>query len=129
MMAKTRYIEINQMEFKAFAQLPKTQPVVMLNLLKFKTKVDGTSVSGEDGYKAYMKAAMPFFNKANAEILFFGKPQHTLIGPEEEELWDKILLVKYNSVNDFLMMIKAEGYPTHLRKQALFDSRLIHCKP
>ena len=128
-MDKKHYLEINQEQFKAFAQLPKTQPVVMLNLLKFKTKVDGTSVSGEDGYKAYMKAAMPFFNKANAEILFFGKPQHALIGPKDEELWDEVLLIKYNSVNDFLGMVKSEGYPSHLREQALLDSRLIHCKP
>ena len=128
-MAKTRYIEINQKEFKEFAQLSNDQPVVMLNLLKFKNRVDDTGLSGEESYKHYMKAAMPFFKNANAEVLFFGSSKHMLIGPLEEELWDKILLVKYNSVNDFLGMIKAEGYPAHLRKQALLDSRLIHCKP
>ena len=128
-MGKKHYLEINQEQLKIFSQLPNNQTVVMLNLLKFKTKVDGTSVSGEDGYNAYMKAAMPFFEKANAQVLFLGKPQHTLIGAEGEELWDKVLLIKYNSVSDFLEMIKAEGYPAHLRKQALLDSRLIHCKP
>lgn len=121
------YLDINEAEFKAFSQLPGTQAVVMLNLLKFKAKIDDTSMSGEDGYKAYMKAAMPFFNLANAEVLFFGKPQHTLIGPEDKERWDKVLLVKYKSVNDFLDMITSEGYPSDLRKQSLLDSRLIHC--
>lgn len=127
-MTEQSYVEINQEQFKAFVQLPMDTPVVMLNLLKFKDTVPETGLSGAESYKAYMKQAMPFFAKANAEVLFLGKPQTMLIGPEDEALWDKILLIKYNTIADFLEMVKAEGYPAHLRKQALSDSRLIHCK-
>ena len=123
----TSHNKINQEQLKAFSQLPADKPVVMINLLKFKDTVAETGLSGAESYKGYMKAAMPYFQKANAEILYLGKPQRTLIGPEDEALWDKILLVKYNSTADFLGMIKAEGYPTHLRDQALLDSRLIQC--
>ena len=121
------YLEINQEQFKTFAQLPMDTSVVMLNLLKFKDEVPETGLSGEESYKGYMRAATPFFAKANAEVLYIGKPQSTLIGPEDEILWDKVLLVKYNTIADFLGMVKAEGYPSHLRAQALEDSRLINC--
>lgn len=122
------YIEINKEQFEAFRQLPEDTPVVMLNLLKFKDEVIETGRSGSDSYKEYMKAAMPFFEKAKAEVLYLGKLQRTLIGPEDDGLWDKILLIKYPSITNFLGMVQAEGYPSHLRTQALEDSRLIHCK-
>ena len=126
-MKTTSHHKINQEQLKAFSLLPVDKPVVMMNLLKFKDRVAETGLSGAESYKEYMKAAIPFFQKANAEILYMGKPQRILIGPEDEALWDKILLVKYNSTADFLGMIKAEGYPTHLRDQSLQDSRLIQC--
>jgi len=122
------YLEINREQFKTFVQLPMDTPVVMLNLLKFKDEVPETGLSGAESYKEYMKQATPFFAKAGAEILFMGKPQTMLIGPEDEALWDKVLLVKYNRIADFLEMVQAEGYPAHLRKQSLDDSRLIHCR-
>ncbi len=127
-MEKQSYLEINQEQFKAFAQLPMDTPLVMLNLLKFKDRVSETGLSGAESYAAYMRQAAPFFAKAGAEILFMGKPQTMLIGPEDENLWDKVLLVKYNTISSFLEMVQAEGYPAHVRKQALNDSRLIHCK-
>ncbi|WP_299800978.1 hypothetical protein [uncultured Maribacter sp.] len=126
-MEEKTHLEINTEQLKAFAQLPMDKSVVMLNLLKFKETVIETGLTGAESYKNYMKAAMPFFQKANAEILYMGKPQRILIGLADEDLWDKILLIKYNTVADFLGMVKAEGYPSHLRDQALLDSRLIQC--
>lgn len=127
-MGKPSFLEINPEQFKAFVQLPMDTPVVMLNLLKFKDMVPETGLSGAESYKEYMRQATPFFAKAGAEVLFMGKPQTMLIGPEDEYLWDKVLLVKYNTIAGFLGMVQAEGYPSHLREQALNDSRLIHCK-
>lgn len=126
-MKTTSHHKINQEQLKAFSLLPAGKPVVMMNLLKFKDTVAETGLSGAESYKEYMKAAMPFFQKANAEILYLGKPQRTLIGPEVEVLWDKILLIKYKTPVDFLKMITAKGYPAHLRDQSLEDSRLIQC--
>ena len=127
-MGKESFLEINQEQFKVFMQLPMDTPVVMLNLLRFKDRVPETGLSGAASYKEYMKQATPFFSKANAEILFMGKPQKMLIGPIDENLWDKVLLIKYNAIADFLGMVLSEGYPSHLRTQSLSDSRLIHCK-
>lgn len=128
-MEKESFLEINQKQFKAFIQLPMDTPVVMMNLLKFKDWVSETGLSGEASYKEYMRQAAPFFAKADAEVLFMGKPQTMLIGPEDEDLWDKMLLIKYNTIAGFLDMVKAEGYPSNLRALSLKDSRLIYCKP
>ncbi len=128
-MDKQSYLNINPDQVSDFAKKASDLPVVMLNLVKYKALVPESGMTGKEAYKEYMRKAMPFFQKANAEVLFYGSPKHMLIGPEDESLWDDVLLVKYNAVSDFMTMVKAEGYPAYLRAQALEDSRLIHCEP
>lgn len=119
---------VNEEKFLEFIQLPLDTTVVMMNLLKFKDYVPETGLSGEDSYKVYLKEATPYFRLANAEVLFMGKPKTMLIGPEDEDLWDKVLIIRYHTISSFLGMINVEGFPKHLRTQALEDSRLIHCE-
>ncbi len=126
-MKSKSYLKVNREQIKLLHSVPKDQEIVMLNLLKYKKKVAATGLSGEASYTLYLKAATPFFKKITAEILFFGKPQLTLIGPEDETLWDAMILVKYDTPIDFFNIARAEGYPTELREQALEDSRLICC--
>ncbi|MGB3149876.1 MAG: hypothetical protein WBB27_04370 [Maribacter sp.] len=128
-MDEQTYLNINPEQISDFAKTAPGRPVVMLNLVKYKMLVPETGITGKEAYKEYMRKATPFFQKVNAEVLFYGSPKHMLIGPEEESLWDDVLLVKYNAVSDFMKMVKTEGYPAHLRAQALEDSRLIHCTP
>lgn len=122
------YLNVNPDVFMKFKADTGKEPVIMLNLLKYKERVAGTGESGKEGYSAYLNAAAPFLEKAEATVLFFGAPKHMLIGPVDEELWDAVIIVKYNSFSHFTGMVKAEGYPSHLRERALKDSRLIHCK-
>jgi hypothetical protein len=75
-----------------------------------------------------MKAAFPFFQKIQAEIIFKGKPQVTIIGPSNEKLWDEVLIVKYANKNEFFKLMQFKEYPRALRASALSDSRLIFCK-
>jgi len=120
-----KHIELNKKEFEEFLTLPINGSLKMLNLLKFKESVNGSGLSGAEQYKKYMTAATPFFEKANAKIIFYGQSRFTLIGPKEE--WDKVLIVEYASKTDFITMITAPGYPAELRAQALVDARLIFC--
>ena len=122
------YINVNPEEFQRFKSEVGDAPITMLNLLKYKEVVEETGESGKDGYSSYLNAATPFLEKANAKVLFFGAPKHMLIGSVEEELWDAVIMVHYNSFADFVGMVNMEGYPSHLRARALKDSRLIHCK-
>ena len=112
-MDEQTYLNINPEQISDFAKTAPGRPVVMLNLVKYKMLVPETGITGKESYKEYMRKATPFFQKVNAEVLFYGSPKH----------------MKYNSVSDFMNMVKAEGYPAHLRAQALEDSRLIHCTP
>ncbi len=121
------YFEADKDQFKAFLQLPTDQPLQMLNLLKFKEKVASTGLTGAEQYAKYMVAATPFFQNANAKILYSGTPQFTLIGPLEKLEWDKVLIVEYASKADFVNMVTQKEYPDHLRKLALVDARLIFC--
>lgn len=123
------YLRVNPDEFQEFKNSTKGEPVVMLNLLRYKEIIEETGETGKEAYTTYLNAASPFFEKVDAQVLFFGSPKHMLIGPTDEELWDAVIVVKYNSFSDFMGMAKSEGYPTHLRERALLDSRLIHCKP
>ena len=75
-----------------------------------------------------VQAASLFFEKVDAEIVFFGSPKIMLIGPEDQDLWDDVLLVKYRNIGEFFKMTQAKGYPSDLREQSLQDSRLIYCK-
>lgn len=122
------YLDITSEQAKAFGALSVDTPLQMLNLLKFKDQVAETGLSGEEQYKAYMKAATPFLQKANGVVLYLGKPKLTLIGPQSLE-WDKVLIVEYANKQDFINMSRAEGYPFELRSLALADSRLIFCEP
>ncbi len=123
------YLNVNPDEFQKFKNSTDGTPVVMLNLLRYKTTVEETGETGKEAYANYLNAAQPYFKQVDAEIVFFGKPEHMLIGPADEALWDAIIVVKYASFSDFIAMAMAEGYPSHLRERALLDSRLIHCKP
>ncbi|MEO0570653.1 MAG: DUF1330 domain-containing protein [Bacteroidota bacterium] len=122
------YLNVNPEVFMNFKEATGEEPVIMLNLLKYKPQVEETGETGKEGYSTYLNAAAPFLEKAEAIVLFFGAPKHMLIGPVDEALWDAVIVVRYNSFTHFMGMVKAEGYPSHLRERALEDSRLIHCK-
>ncbi|UCD61914.1 MAG: hypothetical protein JSV59_04940 [Flavobacteriaceae bacterium] len=127
-MKRRSFIEVNKEQIQALAEVPGDQEVVMLNLLRYKDRVEETGLTGETAYKNYIRAASPFFEKVDAEIVFFGSPKLMLIGPEDQELWDDVLLVKYRNIREFFKMTQAKGYPSDLREQSLQDSRLIYCK-
>ncbi len=121
-----KYLDLTKDQFKAFMALPIDVPLQMLNLLKFRDKVENTEISGAERYKEYMKATVPFFVKSKAKVNFYGDAKFNLIGPSELE-WDKVLIVEYASKNDFINMITTEGYPSEMRKSAIENSRLIFC--
>jgi len=98
----------------------------MLNLLKFKDKVEGTDLTGKEQYDLYMKAAAPFLKNAKAKVLFYGQAHFSIIGPADLE-WDKVIIVEYETNEAFINMATQKDYPDHLRTAALADSRLILC--
>ncbi|MDT7830942.1 hypothetical protein RQM59_01040 [Flavobacteriaceae bacterium S356] len=119
---------VNHMVLEKLKSFPKDQPVFMLNYLNYKELVETTGKTGQETYSDYMKAAMPFFEHIDAEIVFKGKPMGTILGLPEEKLWDEVLIVKYASKYEFFKLLQLKEYPRELRASALADSRLIFCK-
>ena len=106
------------------------EPVVMLNLLRFKERADGIDegISGSEAYALYGEQAAPFLAAVGGRMLSAVEARQVVIGPEESE-WDMALLVEYPSRARFLEMAVDPGYlKVHEhRAAALEDSRLIAC--
>jgi hypothetical protein len=121
--------QINQQNsLKKLQDFPDGQAVFMLNYLNYKEIVTETGKTGKETYADYLKAAFPFFNTLDAEIIFKGSPLATIIGPSDESLWDEVLIVRYANKNEFMKLMAMKDYPRDLRSLALSDSRLIFCK-
>lgn len=98
-------IALNQMaptpeQLQKFLALPD-QPVVMVNLLKFK---DG---SGAADYAKYGQAMQKILADIGAEIIFAGQCQTTLIGGAE---WDMVALVRYPNAQALIDMAQSDVY-------------------
>ena len=109
--------------------------VVMLTLLRFREIADYSAtpeiipnepISGKRAYQLYIEHTLPFLTKSGGEILFMGEGGNFLIGPINER-WDRVLLIKQNSVNSFLAFESDKDYMKGIghRTAALSDSRLL----
>ena len=77
----------------------RDEPVVMVNLLKFKPKAvyaDGreTDLTGEQAYQLYVDEMRKLLEAAGGRFVFGGKVESLLLG-EVEELWDMVGLAEY----------------------------------
>lgn len=127
-MSTDLHTDINMEALQQLAAFPDDQPLHMINYLQYKELDEASGRTGKEVYKEYMEKAVPFFQRIKATISFKAKPVLTIIGPIDEKLWDEILIVTYHTKQDFLKLIQMKGYPGHIRKQALKDSRIIFCK-
>ena len=113
--------------------------VVMLNLLRFRAVADysahpelapPTPISGAEAYERYMAHTMPFLTASGGEVLFYGEGGGFLIGPSGER-WDRAMLVRQRSVQDFMAFAEDAAYLAGLghRTAAIEDSRLLPLAP
>ena len=86
---------------QAFMQLPD-QPVVMVNLLKFR---DGGA--GAADYGEYGRNVEKILSDIGAEIIFSGECKTTFIGGAE---WDRIAMVRYPNSRALLQMAQSAEY-------------------
>ena len=97
---------------------PAGQPLVMLNILKFKTRSGQGDESGEAAYNRYGRNVQPVLEKAGAKVIWAGQVNQVVIGDQSQQP-DRILLVEYPSKAAFLKMVSSEAY------QAVAHDRLI----
>ena len=127
------YIDPNRQHFASFKNLPRDQPVDMLNMIMLNEVAeyeDGTKVPGKEAYAAYGRESKPIFQKVGGKIIWSGEPRFVLIGPADE-LWDIAFIARYPSAQDFLDMVYDPEYQAvvHHRQAAVKTSRLIRMLP
>jgi uncharacterized protein (DUF1330 family) len=106
-----------------------SQPVAMLNLLKFQRRARYASDSGEtpcsgvEAYARYAKLVKPVLEPLGATVILTGVAW--LIGRPDE--WDRSFIVRYNHATDILNLSADPAYRkvAHHRTAALADSRLL----
>ncbi len=134
-MTEQRFLEVSQEAGAAFFSRNISGPITMLNLLRFRDVADYSAhpelapdepISGAEAYQKYIDYTMPFLKESGGELIFLGKGGNYLIGPQDEP-WDLVMLVRQNSVSDFMAFSSNEAYLIGLghRAAALEDSRLL----
>ncbi len=127
------HIDPDREHFAAFKDLPRDEPVDMLNLVRLNEVADykdGTIVSGREAYAAYGRQSGPIFSKVGGEIIWSGEPRFIVIGPSDEH-WDIAFIARYPSAQAFLDMLYDPEYQAvvHHRQAAVRTSRLIRMLP
>jgi len=130
-----RFLEVTQEAGVALFRRNITGEVVMLNLLRFRDVADYSAnpelmpsqpISGAEAYQKYIDHTLPFLEESGGDLVFLGKGDNFLIGPQEER-WDLVMLVRQKSLSDFMAFSSNQGYLAGIghRTAALEDSRLL----
>ncbi len=123
------YVNPERDQFEAFKALPRDEPVMMINFVKFRERAeyeDGRECSGAEAYAAYGRDSAPVFQRVGGEIIWRGKPEVMLIGPSEKH-WDAAFIARYPTAGAFLEMVTDPDYREAVkhRTAGVLDSRLI----
>lgn len=132
------YIDPRRVDFDAFKDLPREEPIHMLNLLRFRERADypeghehaEKGWTGRRAYGEYGRASGPVFSRVGGSIVWRGSFECLLIGREGER-WDDGFVAQYPSASAFLAMIADPDYQRAVvnRTSALADSRLVRFAP
>ncbi len=129
----TNHVDPTKEDFALFKDLPRDEPIHMLNLVKLREQAvyaDGRQASGIEAYRAYGRESGPVFRRLGGRQVWIGKPELTLIGPRSER-WDLAFIAEYPSGAAFIEMLRDPVYREAVkhRQAAVEDSRLIRMQP
>ncbi|MGB7408634.1 MAG: DUF1330 domain-containing protein [Pontixanthobacter sp.] len=132
------YIDPSEANFRAFKDLPRDEPIHMLNLLLFREHAEypddhenaGKGWTGREAYKEYGRTSGPIFQRVGGSIVWRGAFQTMVTGPDDRE-WHSGFVAQYPNSGAFFEMIKDAEYQKAVvnRTAALLDSRLVRFKP
>jgi uncharacterized protein (DUF1330 family) len=111
-------------------------PIVMVNLLKFRTcaQYEPTwpeareNISGAEAYQRYGAVAQKCVAEVGGSIVWAGAQALVFIGGEEQG-WDQVVCVRYPSRQAFLKMVSEPRYvaASHHRTAGLERTALLCC--
>jgi uncharacterized protein (DUF1330 family) len=108
-------------QIAALAARPADEPVVMVNLLKFRAD------DGQASYVHYVREAAAHLGRVGGTVRYAGRSPSVVIGEGEKPWWDAILVVEYPTPAAFLDMVTNEdfGKVHEYRENALDRGDLI----
>ncbi|GMN14408.1 DUF1330 domain-containing protein [Altererythrobacter sp. MTPC7] len=133
-----RYIDPSPANFQAFKDLPRDEPIHMLNLLRYREHAEypeghenhGNGWTGRRAYEEYGKTSGTIFRRVGGTIVWRGAFQTVVTGPDTMH-WHDGFVAEYPNAGAFFEMIKDADYQLAVvnRTAALEDSRLVRFKP
>lgn len=131
-------IDPTREQFEAFKQLPRDEPVHMLNLIRCNEQAQypaghpqaAAGRTGRQAYAEYGRTSGAVFRRVGGRIVWSGRPEAVVIGGEGEQ-WDIAFVAEYPTAAAFLEMVTDPDYREHVvhRQAAVADSRLIRMRP
>ena len=97
-------METSPEQAAALAARPADAPVVMVNLLKFKTP------GGLESYRQYGREVASHLQRVGATVRYGGTAPAFIIGEGERRWWDAILIVEYPTPQAFIDMVTTPEY-------------------
>ena len=132
------YIDPSPANFQAFKDLPRDEPIHMLNLLEYREQAEypqshehaGKGWSGRRAYEEYGKTSGPIFRRVGGTMVWRGAFQTVVTGPDAKR-WHDGFVAQYPNAGAFFEMIKDPEYQQAVvnRTAALVDSRLMRFEP
>ncbi|MEH6715037.1 DUF1330 domain-containing protein [Parasphingorhabdus flavimaris] len=133
-MSEDRYLDPTREAFDAFKALPRDVPINMLNLLRFHEHAQyaeghpnaALGWSGLRAYEEYGKTSGPIFKRVGGTVIWRGKMEAMVIGPDDKH-WDSAFIARYPNSGAFMEMVTDPEYKKAVfnRQAAVLTSRLI----
>jgi uncharacterized protein (DUF1330 family) len=132
------HIDPTRAAFDAFKALPRDTPIHMLNLIRLRHIAEypegraaaSEGMTGAEAYALYEAGAAPAVARVGARIIWRGKMEAMLTGPEDVR-WDRSFIAAYPDANAFFAMIADPEFQKAVvhGTAAVADSRLIRFAP
>ena len=132
------YIDPSKEGFQAFKDLPRDEPIHMLNLLRYRDLAEypeghehaGKGWTGRRAYQEYGATSGPIFGRVGGSVVWRGAFQAMVTGPGDKA-WHDGFVAQYPNSGAFFEMIKDPAYQLAVvnRTAALIDSRLMRFEP
>ena len=108
------HIDPTKEVFAQFKANDRPGPIHMLNLVRLRAEAaypDGRKATGAEAYAAYGRESGPVFERLGGRIVWQGRFELMLIGPQDER-WDHCFIAEYPSVAAFIDMMTSAEYET-----------------
>ena len=132
------HVDPDSEAWKVFKDLPRGEPIQMLNLVRLKARAEypadhpdhGKDLSGLDAYRAYGRTTAHIFARLGGRQVWAGRPQVMVTGPGSEA-WDIAFIAEYPSADAFIAMVRDPEYRELVRHRTagVADSRLLRLEP